>query len=57
MDGQENIRRGLSPELRRYMSPEAQREREEDDRERMEALIRAEMHLERLGEMIEEMKR
>jgi hypothetical protein len=39
------------------MSPEARREREEDHQKRTEALIRAEMHLEKLGKMIEEMKR
>jgi hypothetical protein len=57
VDDQEEPRKGLSPELLHYISPEGKREREERQLEREERLVRIEMHLEAFGKILDEMRR
>ncbi len=57
MDDQPTSRKGLSPELLDYISPERRRERQEEEIEMMETRIRAEIHLENARRILERMKR
>lgn len=57
MEEQENIRKGLSPELIRFISPEGYREREERRQRMRKIREEAERSLEETGELIEQMKR
>jgi hypothetical protein len=45
---EEESKDAISPLVRKYLSPESQREREERDREIDESLIRADLSLEQL---------
>jgi hypothetical protein len=46
MDEQDDLKKGMSPELLRMLTPEYQRETEEKEREMQETLESAERHLE-----------
>jgi hypothetical protein len=57
MQDQRNRHKGLPPELQRILTGEYRRESEESFRRMREAREDAERHLEKLGRIIEEMKR
>ena len=57
MDDQGDEKRGLPPELQRILSPEYQREREERHRRMRERREKMEWRLERVGELLDSLKR